>query len=93
MTKRTRRILPKGQRRMYGGTKGLYEHGRECQCRKCRRLREQGRPLVPPEYALPGTTRLLSIDRDKCPICKAGVIIPDLNMCASCVDDYGILPG
>lgn len=29
------------------------------------------------------------IDKDKCPVCKAGVVIPKINMCAQCATDTG----
>lgn len=42
MTKKTRRILPKGQRPVYGGRAGILSHEDGCGCRTCRRLRDKG---------------------------------------------------
>lgn len=42
MTKKTRRVLPKGQRPIYGGRRGILAHEDGCPCRVCRRLRVKG---------------------------------------------------
>jgi hypothetical protein len=40
--KKTRRILPKGQRPIYGSRSGVLGHPDDCGCRSCRRLRVKG---------------------------------------------------
>jgi hypothetical protein len=40
--KKTMRILPKGQRPVYGRRAGILGHKDDCGCRTCRRLRTKG---------------------------------------------------
>jgi hypothetical protein len=47
MTKKTRRILPRGQRPMFGATLGILAHPVNCRCRPCRQMRAQARERGP----------------------------------------------
>lgn len=91
MTKKTRRILPKGQRPTSGSYRGVFEHGTGCSCRTCRRLSEQGRARNPGMEVGLTPVRTLAIDHDKCPVCKCCPIVPELGACQECADAQGLI--